>query len=105
MMKLGGIHSGKEVVNFLLHKVGDLHITSYVDHVARQTNTRKATHTIVQDIHTRNFPAGCYMVHNSAAISMTEAIFEMKTYTTCNSKYNHSNNIHPADWHARIIVR
>ena len=38
MMKLGGIHAEKEAVNFLLGKVGELHITSYVNHVARQPN-------------------------------------------------------------------
>ena len=37
-MKLGGILSEKEAVKFLLGKVREPHITSYVNHVARQNN-------------------------------------------------------------------
>ena len=56
MTKLGRIKLEKEAVNFILGKVGELHITSYVNQVAREANARKAAHTIVPDIHARNFP-------------------------------------------------
>ena len=56
MVKLGGIQSEKEAVNFLLGKVGKLHITSYVNHVSRKVNARLALHSIVPDIHAHNFP-------------------------------------------------
>ena len=52
IMKLGGIHLEKKAVNFLLGKVGDPPTTSYVNHVARQIHTRRATHPIVPAIHT-----------------------------------------------------
>ena len=47
MLKLGGIHLKKKAVNFLLGKVGDPHIASHVNHVAGQTNARRATHAVV----------------------------------------------------------
>ena len=68
MMKLGSIHLEKEAANFLLGKVGDPLMISYMNHVARQTNTRRTTHAIVPDIHTRNFPAGRHMVFDSRVI-------------------------------------
>ena len=55
MMKLGGLHSEKKAVNFLLDKVGDPHITSCVNHAARQTNARKVTHVIVMNINAMKF--------------------------------------------------
>ena len=58
MMKLGGIQSEKEAVNFLLGKVGEPHITSYVNHVSREANARAAPHAIVPDMHAHNFPVG-----------------------------------------------
>ena len=58
MMKLGGINSEKEAVNFLLGKVSEPHIFSYVNHVAREANLRKDAHAIVANIHARNFPVG-----------------------------------------------
>ena len=57
-MKLGGVHSEEEAVNFLLGKVGEPNITSYVNHVAREANLRKDAHAIVANIHARNFPVG-----------------------------------------------
>ena len=73
MMNLGGIQSEKEAVNFLLDKVGDPHITSYVNH---HPNSRKAPHFIVPDIHARNFPAGKETINDSGATSTAEAFFE-----------------------------
>ena len=56
MMKLGGIQSEKEAVNFLLGKVGEPHITSYMNHVSREPNAKSALHAIMPDIHAHNFP-------------------------------------------------
>ena len=106
MMKLGGIQSDKEAVNFLLDKVGDPYITAFVNHVSSHPNARKAPHSIVPDIHTRNFPVGCQTINDSGAISAAEAFFEVKTYTACKSRYKHNNtNIKPADRRAREITQ
>ena len=42
MLKLGGIASEEETVNFLLYKVGESYITSYVNHISCHLNSRKA---------------------------------------------------------------
>ena len=105
MMKLGGIQSEKEAVNFLLDKVGDPHITSYINHVSSHPNSRKAPHSIVPDIHARNFPAGKQTINDSGASSTAEAIFEVKTFTACPSRYKHNNEtIKPPDRRAREIT-
>ena len=104
MVKLGGSHLEREAVNFLLGEVGDPHITPYVNHVARQINTRRAKYPVVLVMHASNFPAGCQTVNDSGVISAAEAIFEVKTYTSCNTRYNFSNKTHAADRRARIIA-
>ena len=46
MMKVAGIHSEKEAVNFLLGKVPDLWMTHYVDHISSShTHTFASAHT------------------------------------------------------------
>ena len=86
MMKLGGISSEKEAVNFLLDKVVEPYLTSYVDHVSGH-QMQEMHHTIVPDIHAHNFPAGRQRVDDSGASSSAEAIFEVKTYyTACKSR-------------------
>ena len=65
MMKLGGIQSEKEAVKLLIGKVGEPHITSYVNHVSREANARSALHAIVPDIHAYNFPVGKQTVDNN----------------------------------------
>jgi hypothetical protein len=55
-MKLGGIHSTAEVVNFLFDKIGHPYITSYVNHVSSHPNVQKALNAIILDIHEFNFP-------------------------------------------------
>ena len=94
MMELGGIHSEKESVNFLLDKVRDPYMTFYMNHIARQTHARRATHDIVPDIHAWNFPSGRQMSNDIGIISVAEDISEMETYTACRSRYTHSNNTH-----------
>ena len=82
----------KEAANFLLGKVGDPHITSYVNHVARKNNVnRKAQHAIVPDIHEMIFPAGKQSITDSGASRVAEAIFEVKTFKTFKSSYRHNN--------------
>ena len=73
----------KEAANFLLGKVGNPHLTSYVNHVARKNNgNRRVQHAIVPDIHAMNFPAGKQGINDSGSIRAAEAIFEVNTGTT-----------------------
>ncbi len=107
MMKLGGIFSEKEAANFLLDKVGEPHITSYINHVSSHPNAKKAPHSIVPDIHATNFPVGRQTINDSGAISAAEAIFEIKTYSACNTRYKHNNNstVKPANRRAKLVVQ
>ena len=92
MMKLGGISSEKEAVNFLLDKVGEPYITAYVNHLSDGPNARNALHNIIPDILARNFPTGRQRINDSGATSSAEAFFEVKTYTACPSRYKHNNS-------------
>jgi hypothetical protein len=92
-------------VNFLLDKVGDPYITSYVNHVSSAPNSRKAPHSIVPDIHARNFPVGRQTINDSGSTSTAEAFFEVKTFTACKTRYKHNNaTIKPPDRRAREIT-
>ena len=51
MMKVGGIFTEKEAVNFLLDKVGDPYIINYVNHVTAHPNAHNAPFLIVPDLH------------------------------------------------------
>ena len=51
MMKLSVIHSVSKVNNFLLGKVGEKHITSYVIHISNHPNAHSRHQVIVPDIH------------------------------------------------------
>ena len=104
MMKLGGIQSEKEAVNFLLGKVGEPHITSYVNHVSREANARAAPHVLVLDIHADSFPVGRQTVDDDGANRAAKACFEVKTYTVCKTRYGH-NNAHfpPSKRRAKLI--
>jgi hypothetical protein len=98
MMKLGGIHSAAEAVNFLVDKIGHPYITSYNNHVSSHPNARKAPHAIFPDLHAFNFPTGGQRVNDSGATSAAEAFFKIKTFTACKSRYNHNNtNLKPVD--------
>ena len=104
MMKLAGISSEKEAVNFLLDKVGQPYITNYVNHVSAHPNARNAPHAIVPDLHAHNFPTGRQRVNDSGAASTAEAFIEIKTFTACNSRYNHNNTrVNPADRRGREV--
>jgi len=55
-------------------------------------------------LHAWNYPTGRQRVNDSGATSSAEAIFEVKTYTACNSRYNHNNTTtKPAERRARKI--
>ena len=106
MMKLGGIHSEKEAANFLMDKVGDPHITSYINHLSSHRDVRKAPHAVVPDIHATNFPAGRQTINDSGATMSAEAIFEIKTFTACNTRYDHNNaTTAPADRRANEVTQ
>ena len=102
-MKLGGISSQKEAVNFFFDKVGEPHITSYINHLSYRPNIFNAPHVIIPDIHAHNFPGGKQCVNDSGATTAAEAFFEIKTYTACNSLvYKHDNSrITPPERRAR----
>ena len=105
-MKVGGIMSKKEAANFLLGKAGELHITLYVNHVARQNNgNRRTKHAIVPDIHALNFPAGRQRVNDSGSTRDAEAFFEVKTFTACKSRYTNNNvRTTPINRRAHMVV-
>jgi len=93
MMKLGNIDLVLEPVNFLLGKVGQPFIGYYVNNITSQPgNPRHAQHAVVPDIHATN-----QVVNDSGATRSADAIFEVKTYTFCPTRYNHNNqniNVH-----------
>jgi hypothetical protein len=105
MMKLEGIHSAAEAVNFLVDKIGHPCITSHVNHVSSHPNARKAPHAIVPDIHTFNFPTEGQQVNDSGAMSAAEAFFEIKTFMACKSQYSHNNtNLRLVDCRAHEVI-
>ena len=55
MMKLGGIHTEKEAVNFIMDKVGEPRISSYINHIAAHSSAKKAKLAIIPDLHDLNF--------------------------------------------------
>ena len=92
MMKLGGIHTEKEAVNFIMDEVGEPHISSYINHVTAHSSAKKATFAIIPDLHALNFPEGKQTINNSGVTTTAEAFFETKTYTACKTRYAHNNN-------------
>ena len=106
MMKLAGVASEKEALNFLLGKVGEPYITRYINHVSSVPNSRKAPHAIVPDIHAFNWPTGSQRFNDSGVSSAAEAFFEVKTFSGCKSRYKQNNStIKPADRRAREVTR
>ena len=92
IMKPEGILPDKEAAKFLLGKVGEPHITLYVNHVTRQNNgNRRDHHAIVPDLHAMNFPVGKQSINDSDSSREAEVIVEIKTFTTCKSRYAHNN--------------
>jgi len=85
-----GVFAEKEVVNFLLDKVDELYITHYVSLATSQSHPRaqKTPFSRVPDLHARNYPIGRQRVNKSGTTSLAETFFEVKTYTSCNSRYD-----------------
>ena len=91
-------------VNFLLGKVGEPHIKSYVNHVSREANSRAALHAIVPDIHAHNFPVGRQTVDDYGSNRTAEAFFEVKTFTAYRTRYDHkSTRLPPGERRAKLI--
>ena len=106
MMKLAGIHSVKEAINFLQGKVGDPFMKRYAEHLTSQEGRRNAPHAIIPDIHAINYPAGKQTVNDSGATHCAEAFFEIKSFQPNNTRYNHNNTkINPADRRAKEVVQ
>ena len=106
MMKLGGIHAEKEAVNFIMDKVGESHITSYVNHISAHNSDRKAPLAIIPDLYARIFPADKQIFNDSGITSTAKAFFEIQTYASCNTCYAHNNNDtnKPQDRRAREVI-
>jgi len=61
--------------------------------------------TTREDIQTTNYPIGGQVINDSGATRSADANFEVKTFTFCNTRYNHNNcNINPANRRAREVV-
>ena len=106
MMKVAGIHSEKEAVNFLLGKVPDPWMTHYVDHISSShTSARNSPHAIVPDILAHEYPAGRQRINDSGASSSGDAFFEVKSYQPNNTRLDHNNKeTKPADHRAKEVV-
>ena len=72
-------------------------------HVTSHPNACNAPHAIVPDILAHNYTAGCQTVDHSGATTSAPAIFKIKTYTSCKSRYDHANTMHPADRRVKDI--
>jgi hypothetical protein len=93
MMRVGNIDSVIEPVNFFFGKVGLPYIGDYVNNITNQPgNTRYARHALVPDIHATNYPTGTQVVNDSGATRSANAVFEVKTYTFCPTRYHHNHN-------------
>ena len=104
LMRVAGIISQDEAVNFLSNKVGSPWIDRYIDHVAQSEVPSKAANAVVPDIHAFNYPTGRQRMNDSSACLTAEAIFEVKTMTACKSRYDHNNdNIRPVDRRANGV--
>jgi len=55
MMKIGGIHAEKEAINFIMDKVGEPHISAYINHAAVHNPARKSKYAITPGLHAHNF--------------------------------------------------
>ena len=107
MMKLGNIEAVPEASNFLIDKIPQPYIGDYVNHVTQQPgHPRNARDAIVPDIHARNFPIERQAINDSGATQSADAIFEVKTYTICKTRYDHNNaTINPANRRAKEVIQ
>jgi len=106
MMELGGVYSTKEAVNFLLGHVPDPFISRYIRHVSQCPNARNAPFGMIPDLHAQNYPTGRQRVNDSGSHLSAEAIFEVKTFVACNSRYGNNNSqISPANRRAKQVCQ
>ena len=106
-MKLGEILSEKQTANFLLGKVCKLHITSYVNHVAKQHHgKRRANHAIVPDIPAMNFSAGTYGTQITVVLVGKQRLSLRLKHSQSASSYTRTTTpkTAPVDRRARMIV-
>ena len=73
------------------------------DHVTSHLSARNAPYAIVPDILAHNFPTGRQKVGHSGATTASAAIFEVKTYSACNTRFTYPTTIHPADRRAQDV--
>ena len=92
IMKLGGTLAEKEVVNFIMDKVGEPHISSNINHVAAHNSAKKAKFAIIPNLHALNLSVSKQTINDSRVTTTADAIFEIKTYTTRKTRYSHNNN-------------
>ena len=106
-MKLGNIEAILEAHNFLIDKIPQPYIGDYVNHVTQLPgHPRNARDAIVPDIHARNFPIEQQAINDTGATRSADAIFEVKTYTICKTRYDHNNTtINPANRRAKEVIQ
>jgi len=86
--------------------MGEPHITSYINHVSRKDGNRRAMHALIPDLHATNFPVRKQRVNDSGSRRDAEAIFEIKTFTTCKSRYGNNNTrASPVSQRAQMVVQ
>lgn len=73
-MYLAGIHSDEEGVNFLMGKVPEPWMMSYINHVTSYDQSRKRKDDIVPDLHIYNMPSGRQLVNDSGPSQRTESL-------------------------------
>jgi len=91
-MKVAGIHSEKEAVNFLLGKVGEPYINNYVDHLSSLAGCRNSPFAIVPNLLVYGYPAGKQTVNDSGATDSGEIFCEIKTMQPNKTNYRYNNN-------------
>ena len=72
MMKLGGIYTEKEAVNFIIDKVSKPYNLLYINHIVAHNSAKKSTFAIIPDLHAYNFSAGKQIVNDSGVMSIAE---------------------------------
>ena len=88
MMKIRGIDSVAEAVNFLIERIGHPCIRLYVNHPISHLNAQKAPHTIVPDTHTFNYPTECQQVNDTGTTSALPLMHSLISNLSLHTKAN-----------------
>ena len=73
--------------------------------MSRHNGNRRPEHAFIPDIHASNFPLGRQRVNDSGSTRDAEAIFEVKAFTACKSRYAHNNTTTaPVDRQEKCVV-